>query len=237
MARRDAASQLTERDIAVVRWVGLFGVASLGALAQRFWPAGQLETAMDRLRQLVKAGFLERHVCDVRSSGERVFTLTAEGRALLEPSMREHASVGLPAVAELRQQLVSQDAYLRLEALAHRQGGEMVEWQPERQLRAEILRRRSKLKRQAASAAAASLPPGMEIPDARAVVISAQGRQEILYIEIDGAYYGKMLQQKAKRLARLAGEGHSIIWVCTPARVQQVQAAVAAYPGIAVLCV
>lgn len=231
MARRNPVGRLTERDREILRWTGQGGVATLDQLARRFWLGAQTQTTMDRLRQLVKAGYIEVHFCDARCSGEQVFTLTEKGASLLEPALRKHLCTGLPPVAEIKQQLLAQDAYLKLVELTHEESSELVEWHPERQLRAGALRRYAKLRR-------GTLPlMSIEIPDAKAVVITRHGERETLYIEIDGAYYGKMLQHKASYLASLAGPGCRVIWVCTSDRVRQVQAVVAQYPSIEVLCV
>lgn len=228
MVRRGPASQLTVRDRDILYWVGSGGIASLEQLARRFWPAKRIVTAHDRLRQLVKSGYLEMHVCDARSPGERVFSLTQAGAQQLAPELQRHLYIGLPSIAELRQQLLAQEAYLKLDAQAREQGGQLVDWQSERQLRAEVLRTQRLLKHSGQPVFQA------EIPDARAVIAFPHKQHEVLYIEMDGAYYGKILCQKA---ISFAASGQKVIWVCTEARVKYVQEAVANYPNIEALCV
>lgn len=227
MARRNAVGRLTERDREILRWTGQGGVATLDQIARRFWRGAQTQTTMDRLRQLVKGGYLATHLCDSRCPGgreQRVFTLTQQGTMQFSPPERQHFYVGPPPPAEIRQQILAQEAYLRLETQAREQGAQLVGWKSERALRAELLR-----------------PVGrgeallqVDIPDAEVVILTANGEHQILYVEVDGAYYGKMLWQKANGLAKA---GHPVVWVCTLARANYIRRAVAEYPNIQVLSV
>lgn len=235
MARRSAVGWPTDRDRNILQWVGQGGVATLDQLARRFWPSKGVDAALNRLRQLVKAGYLETHVCDswcpggTERRGERVFALTQQGFMQFNPSERQHFYVGLPPPAEIGQQILAQEAYLRLEMQAREQGAQLVGWKSERALRAELLRSHHHM-----------LRPGArgedllqrDIPDAEVVILTASGERQILYVEVDGAYYGKMLWQKAGGLAK---SGHPVIWVCTLSRADYIRKAVAEYPNIQVL--
>lgn len=239
MARRNPVGRLTERDLEVLRWVGQGGVASLGQIACRFWPGKRAQTALDRVRQLVKAGYLEIHVYDAGgtwgignednerdANNERVFTLTEGGSLLFSPSERQLFYIDLPSLAEVRQQILAQEAYIRLEAQLSEQGAELVGWKSERVIRAGTLTLYRRDRQQMHT------PMQLDIPDAEATVRMAGGELQILCIEVDGAYYGKMLCQKA---ASLAKAGHPVIWVCTQARACCVQQAIAEYPNIQLL--
>jgi hypothetical protein len=228
MARRNAAGYLTRRDLHILHWVGLGGLASLDQLARRFWPSMQASAALDRLRQLVKGGYLAMHRCDEWTAGERVFCLTKRGAQQFEPWVREQLYCGLPPAGEIKQQLLAQEAYLRLEAQVHIEGGRIVEWLPERRLRASLMSARYRAKQSGARLSQVS------IPDAQVEIVSAKGERQLFYVEIDGAYYGRMLRQKAYALQE---SGHRVVWVCTKGRAGYIGRAVAPYRNIEVLCV
>ncbi len=228
---------MTARDRNILFWTGQAGIASLDQLARHFWAGKSKHTALDRLRQLVRAGYLEMHVCDVRIPGETVYTLSEKGYMQFGYAYRERLHIGLPAPAEIKQQLLAQEAYLMLEAQVSQQGGKLVEWKSERELRAEFRRAQVTVRhnrvRLSPSSPELMMSP-VEIPDAQLVISTARGEHEILDIEIDGSYYGNMLWEKAARLGR---SEHRIIWICTEQRAEYVQAAVANYPNITVLVV
>lgn len=228
MRSRALAKQLTPRDTELILWIGRAGVASLDQVARRFWAGRSLQTAEGRLRRLVRAGYLERHSCNIRRVGEPVFCLTEQGYREFGTAYRERLQVGLPTHLEMKQQLMAQDAYLLLDAQIQREGSRLVEWRSERELRAEFRRRNAATRRKG------ELWSPLDIPDAQATVITGQGQEELLYIEIDGAYYGKMLCEKAKCLA---GSGHRVVWVCTQERAPYVEKALACYPNIQVLLI
>lgn len=225
------AKQLTPRDIDILLWIGRAGIGSLDQVAKRFWAGRSRQTAAGRMRWLVKAGYLEMHSCNVRTQGELVFCITEQGYRKFGSSQRERLQVGLPTPAEIKQQLMAQDTFLVLETQIRRAGGRLVEWQSERELRAEL--RRDRAKAQQPQHPRRALSP-LDIPDARVIITTSQGDVEILYVEIDGAYYGKMLCEKAKCLAK---RGQQIVWICTQERAGYVEKAVAGYPNIQVLII
>ncbi len=222
------AKQLTPRDTAILQWVGQAGIASLDQVARRFWSGRSLQTGLRRMRRLVRAGYLEMHFCNVRRPGEVVFCMAEWGYRQFSSAQRERLQVGLPAPAEIAQQLLAQDAYIEIEAQVRREGGRLVGWRSERELRAEFVRSRSNPQQRERALST------MSIPDAQAMIITAHGEMEIIDIEVDGAYYGKMFWQKAKRLSE---SGHQVVWVCTQARASYVQKAVTDYPNIRILLV
>lgn len=225
---------MTVRDRNILFWTGQAGIASLDQLARRFWAGKSEQTALDRLRQLVRAGYLEMHVCDVRRPGETVYTLSEKGYMQFGYAYRERLHIGLPVQAEIKQQLLAQEAYLKLDAQVRQEGGKLVEWKSERELRAESRRAQITARHNRVRLSPSPLMSSMEIPDAQVVISTARGDNEILDIEIGGSYYGNMLWEKATRLGR---SERQIIWVCTQQRAEYVQTAVASYPNILVLVV
>ena len=136
--------------------------------------------------------------------------------------------MGLPSLAEIRQQLMAQDVRTVIEREIHESGGQVVEWQYERHLRAELRRKLARARGRVRE----QMP--VDIPDARATICTATGSVELLDIEVDGAYYGKMLCQKAKCLSK---SGRQVVWVCSAERAGYLQEALAGYPNIRVLAV
>jgi hypothetical protein len=223
MARRRAARHLTPRDRQILGWVGQAGLASLDQLARFGWAGRCLRTAQDRLTQLVKAGYLQVTTCDARQPGERVYTLTRQGRLQFPAAERERLQVGLPPPQERQQQLLAQDAYLRLATEAAAAGGALIYWRTERELRGAFRRAQQQ------AARAGQPPPTGEIPDGQAVFTTATGQIEEIDVEIDGQYYGRMLHTKA---ARFGQGGRPTLWVCTAARARAVTRATQDYPNI-----
>lgn len=229
MARRYAAKQLTKRDLRLLSWIGQAGIAALDQLQRHFWAGRHVQTAQDRLAQLVKMGYLHRTLCDIRrAEGEWIYSLTHQGRQQFAPQERAQLRVGQPGPGELAQQLLAQEVYLHLAEEARAQGGELVAWRAERDLRGAFHRLARQAERQHGA------PPAWEIPDAQAVIVTADGSTQEVDIEIDGQYYGKMLRQKA---VRFGTGGRPTLWVCVPAREPVVRRATQPYANIRVLVV
>ncbi len=228
MARRQAAGLLTDRDYALLRWVGQAGIAAEEQLQRRFWAERSLETTQDRLAQLVKAGYLKQTTCDARGYEEVVYALTRRGRQQFAAAEREPLQVGLPPLKARYQQLLAQEAYLCIEAEAHAAGGTLHQWRGERELRRDFVRAQH-----AAIRSRQPLPTG-EIADGQVVLVGADGLLEEIDVEIDGQYYGQMLRDKA---ARFGAGGRPTLWVCQANRVRTVGAAIAPYSNIRLLIV
>lgn len=208
----------TKRDLEILRFIGKAGIASLGQLHQRFWPAAQETAASSRLRRLETAGWITGHWIDARKPGEHLFTITLKGASenFTRPE-KARFMIGLPLKSELKHLLYAQDARLLLErALAAHHGLILVEWQNERELRAEQTGTRG-------------VRP--VIPDARATFVNRTGDKRVVFdIEIDtGEYFGKMLALKldayVKEINRL------IIWATLPGRVKRLEAEIKARQG------
>ncbi len=228
MARRDAARQLTARDHAILHWIGQAGIASADQVARFAWAGRHLETAQNRLRRLVNAGYLQQATSDAQQPGGLVYSLTRQGWILFPRQERERLRIGPPLPYERTQQFLSQEAYLRLAAEAQIAGGTLVVWRSERELRSDMGARGQ------VAARVEQHPTVDEIPDGQAVIANADGTTTKLDVEIDGQYYGRMLRQKA---AHYGQGGHPTIWVCTANRAPIVQRATRAYPNIRVLVV
>jgi DNA-binding PadR family transcriptional regulator len=228
MARRQAARRLTDRDYAILRWIGQAGIAAEEQLQRRFWTGRSRETAQGRLTQLVKAGYLEQTTCDARGQEEVVYALTRQGHRQFAVAERALLQVGLPPLKARQQQLLAQEAYIRLDAEARAAGGRVHEWRSERVLRSEFRRA------QQAAIRWGQPPPTWEIADGQVVIVTADGLIQEIDIEIDGQYYGRMLRSKA---ARFGAGGRPTLWVCTANRVHAVSAAIEPYSNIRILAV
>jgi DNA-binding PadR family transcriptional regulator len=217
---------LTERDRALIAFVGRAGIASLDQLHQRHWAGASRQTCRDRLGRLERAGLLEAYYTNAWRPGERVYTVTQAGRAALSPSLRARTRVGRCPRAEHKQQLLAQEYRLRLEAQLARQGARLVDWWDERELRCESAR---------AGFQRGGAPGCYEVrgcADARASVEYEDGRREIWDIEIDGAYYGARL---ARKMRVLAAEERAVVYLCEGVRAPIIRGAAAAYPTIQVV--
>ena len=108
-------------------------------------------------------------------------------------------------------------------------GGTWGDWRGEREIRSAFRHAQN-------VATAGGLPaPRWEIADAQAVWTDAAGQPHVLDVEIDGQYYGQMLQ---KKLARFGRSGRPTLWICDSARrAANVTRAAAAWPTIRVLLV
>jgi hypothetical protein len=204
----------TERDLAILSFTGKAGIVSLGQLHHRFWPEALESTARSRLKLLERAGWITGHRLDARQPGEHVFTITAKGaRENFTRPERDRFIIGLPLKSELKHLLYAQDARLLLKNALAARGFILMEWQNEREIRAEQT----------------GIPCAkLGIPDARATFVNhSSGEQIVFDIEIDtGQYFGKMLALKidayVKQVERL------IIWATLPGRVKRLEAEIKA---------
>lgn len=164
------AKTVTERDLRLMRWIGTNGIASFKQLHNVFWTTAKERTCQERLIQLEKAGWIERHyVHTSRKRGEQVYTLTRQGaNQHFEAATRRRLMVGLPARAELKQQLTAQDTRIALERTLAAKGKRVVDWMNERELRSEA----AYSKRKAGSRTWGSLA---EVADARIFISGITG--------------------------------------------------------------
>lgn len=231
------AKKATERDFELMKWIGTNGVASFKQLLTVFWPEAKERTCQERLLQLEKAGWIERHYVDTsRKRGEQVYSLTKRGaQEHFESAERRLLMIGLPARSELKQQLTAQDTRIVLEQKLALQGRQLISWVNERQLRSEA----ALLKRTPGSKAWGGLA---DVPDGRIFVCNsaaiARGNEDNrnstgkadttsennavqqIEIEIDGQYYGQMLKGK---IATLVKSNRPTLWVTTLDRAVRIE--------------
>lgn len=208
------AKVVTERDFKIMRLLGTDGVSNLKTIHEKFWPQATVRTCRERLAQLEKAGWLESHYVDTRHfKNELVFTLTPKGaKQHFNEVERKFMITKLPAYNEVHQQLMAQRARFLLEGQLREQGLELAGWNNERKLRSQ-----ARLQQHPGSRAWGALGG---VADAQAVIVNpANGATNLLNIEVDGAYYGKVLHNK---IAGIASAGNSTIWVTTPDRVSRI---------------
>lgn len=266
-AGRTHARVLTERDRAVLLFVGTQEVTSLEQLARRFWPQARISTAQDRLTQLVRSEYLQARRCyasNAHKAGELVYSLTRKAVPLFPIAEQARLHVGLPPANDMKHRLMANEVRLLLEEQLYADGGRLIGWHSERELRADCGREVARRVRAKASMPAAkdvstvnahaastgetggahgggggSFKPGivgrkqLDIADARAVIQNRDGAVQEIDIEIDGQYYGKMLEEKAASLGR---SSRPVLWACSsPGRVASVTRAVQGYPNITVM--
>jgi len=208
---------LTDRDREILKFIGQGGLASLGQLHLKFWLPAKERTAQARLGELIRAGYIASQQVHVREAGEQVFTLTRKGAAEFNDLERRSFIIGLPAHHELKQQLVGQDLRLAIEKELAERGLKLTDWQNERQLRSNQRRQEEHTRKAKGWVKAIN---SEDIPDARAIIQSAEGVSGELDIEIDGQYFGKMLSEKIKSLAK---SGRPMLWATSATRVGRIQ--------------
>jgi Replication-relaxation len=196
---------LTERDKAVLRWIGANGVATTAQLTAKFWSNSNETNCLNRLRMMIKAGWLSSHYVDFdrQLRGLRVFCLTRAG-AKQHFSAAEIATmmIGLPPRSTLKQQILAQQARLEIEKQLALQGYTLIEWQNESNLRSKFCNKKPFSQFNSLNTA--------NITDAQIVVKDKKGNFNSLQIEIDGSYSRAMI---ARKLDEHCANGISIIWV------------------------
>jgi Replication-relaxation len=202
------AKILTERDYALMRFIGSGGVATLNQIQRKFWADAKERTCRERLLQLEKTGYLKTYFVDARIGGEQVFIITPQGAKQFSQMERKFFFTSLPAKHELKQQLIAQDVRLKLEQDLTAQGKKLTVWKNEHQLRSEVYH-----------ATGIKFGNSAGIPDARAVIEDSKGKIEEIDIEVDGGYFGKMLNAK---LDALVHGGRAGIWVTTKGRANRI---------------
>jgi DNA-binding PadR family transcriptional regulator len=239
MAGYTKAKVVTERDQALMRFIGEGGVATLDQLHRRHWPNAQVQTARDRLSQLEKAGWIKSQPVSAGGRGNEIaFTITKKGAALFPKSEAERFYIGLPSQGELKQQLTGQDARIQLERQLAERGERLLYWKNEREIRSEFYREQAAYNKKygyAHNKQHWGKPSIDDIADAQATIIDRDGNEHTISIEIDGQYYGKMLDKKIAAFAKYGGGGSGSthnLWVTTSNRAGRVGAALSAHSHI-----
>jgi len=96
------------------------------------------------------------------------------------------------------------EAISKLEEIAIAEGGRLVYMRSERELRALQSQGRKGLEQDQVS-----------VPDAQAVIRTADGALREINVEIDGKYHGRMLSEK---IGRLNKNKQATVWCATPER-------------------
>jgi hypothetical protein len=206
----------TERDLMVLRDIGQNGIAPFAYIKAHYWPDQQGRTCRERLTRMERAGWITKEYVSLRRPGELTFSLTRLGAGHFTLPERQRFMIGPLARHEIRQQLDALDARVVLVNQYEAQGFRLLDWKNERELRSY----------QTSTA-------GEEIADCQATFVNDSTAQVVeLDIEIDGQYYGQMLQ---KKIGVLAATGRPSIWATSAARADRIRQAVAEYSNISVL--
>ena len=225
---RNRIGGLTDRDLAILRWIGFGGIASLEQLAVRFWQSSnQITTAKARLARLEGAGLLRRAWCHKRGKPELVYTLTARGVKELPPIVQDRVRPGWPPSGEIVQQLMANDAQALIERELQPKGARIIEWRTARELRAEYGKEVARANYEGRNL------PHTEIADAQIEIQAKDGSKTIVDIELDGQYFGRMLEEKMKGFGKQ--KSRRVWWVCTAARSNIISAAALPYRNIRVV--
>lgn len=216
----------TERDIEIMRLAGNNGIIGFKQIKREFFELASDKTARERLSQLEKAGWIANFRSDARERGELVFKLTDEGRKLFSKVERDLFMTARPT--EYKQQLNAIDARYQLKQQLDERGAKLIDWKNEHQLKSEY----GHLKH------VEGVPQWqldrLEIADARATVEEADGQQVEIDIEIDGAYYGKQLDEK---IGKMANGSRPALWVTTPNRAERIANEIAPHANLGLMVI
>ena len=206
----------TDRDLAVLRDIGQNGIATFAYIKAYYWPDQLGWTCRERLTQMERAGWITKEYISLRKPGELTFSLTQLGAEHFTRPESQRFMIGPLARHEIRQQLDALEARVALTKQYDALGFRLLDWKNERELRS----------RQTSTA-------GTEIADCLASFVNDSTGQVVeLDIEIDGQYFGKMLE---KKIAVLAATGRPSVWATSAGRAGRIRQAVAAFPNISVL--
>lgn len=162
---------------------------NLEAIHRNFWKDVRIETALARIDQLARAGYLERENTDIRGRQETVYFLGRKALAEFSETERKAFYRKAPTSTEIKHVLLMGDVLDKFKS-------RVVGFTNEHQLKA----------RKALSTNARDL----EVPDGYVRLESAAGQTFSFYIEIDGAYHGARLKQK---VAELGKANAPVVWV------------------------
>ena len=206
----------TERDREIMWLAGTNGIIGFGQIKNQFFNLATDKTARARLSQLEKSGWLESFRTDARTRGELVFKLTEMGEKLF--SRAERVRFMTARAQEYKQQLAAIDARFKLANQLEARGARLIDWKNEHELKSEYARLKH----------VENVPQWqldrLEMADARAIIQEGNGQEVEIDVEIDGAYYGKQLQEKVEKMGR--GE-RPTLWVTTPDRAAKISGAIA----------
>lgn len=211
------AKDATERDLEIMLMAGMDGLASFRTIKKEYFELASDKTARARLTQLEKAGWIQSGRTDARQRGELVFFLTDEGRKFFTPAERQSFMQARPS--EYKQQLMLQEARLRLKQQVEYDGGKLLSWKNEHQIKSEWSK---------AEMAGQQYGAVDELPDAEAIIELGDGSTYQIGIEADGSYYGKRLSSKCERFGA-GGENYPVIWVAAANRATKISNAIAGY--------
>lgn len=215
----------TERDRALFAHLGGRGVASLVQLHARFWPHATIQTCRDRLKLLVAGGYLHTMTTTARGASEPIFWIERKAALLFSDTVRSGFLTGQPAAAEIAHLLRTADV---LDALERRH--QLVRFTHEHGLKSQRARGEHAARHEHRQhAQQGSRGAHGQVADA-AVTLAQDGREMELFIEIDGAYYGKRL---ASKIRALAASTRPVLWVVySDRRLATIQRLTAAYPSL-----
>ena len=223
MARKNGIDVvLHERDREIFRFVGEHETATFDQIRQKFWPGSTSpKTARDRLTLVYMEGFIMRYPYIFSPTGRSIrrYSITRRAATLLEGVTTARLYVGKLIDREVEAALKGVAARLELE----RRGYDVVGWISEREL--------GRAQHRAIEAARMNgrLAMADAVSDGQALIRDGEtGAIRAIDVEIDGQYWGRMLDEKVAAFA-----DRPVFWVCPASRVVRVTAA--ATPNITVI--
>ena len=126
---------IMERDLEVLKFIGNGGIASESQIHAKYWSGAKEQTCRERLEKLKKAGLLKSEITNVRDlKGERIFSLQPEAYKLFSRAIQDRFFNKITN-SEKKQQLLAQEALLKLEQEWAEQGKVLMDWKHEREIK------------------------------------------------------------------------------------------------------
>jgi len=117
-----------ERDLEVLKFIGKGGLASESQIHTKYWSGAKEQTCRERLEKLQKAGLLKSQIITTRNpKGELIFTLEPAAYKLFSRAIQDRFFNNVTN-SEVKQQLLAQEALIKLEQVWAKQGKVIVNW-------------------------------------------------------------------------------------------------------------
>jgi len=132
---KKAALVITDRDLEVLKFIGKGGLASVSQIQSKYWTGAKEQTCRERLEKLQKAGLLNSQLITTRNpKGELIFTLQPAAYKLFSRAIQDRFFNNVTN-SEMMQQLLAQEALLKLEKEWAEQGKVLMDWKHEREIK------------------------------------------------------------------------------------------------------
>jgi DNA-binding PadR family transcriptional regulator len=199
--------KIMERDLEVLKFIGKGGIASLSQIHTRFWSGAKESTCYQRLHVLKKAGLVRSEMATDHLGKDTLVLLLQ------------------PAAYNLFGRAIQDRFFTNIT------GKSIENWTTEREIKRELAKKQYQNKGKSKSVKTSQV----EVADAQALIRDdISGELYEVEVELDGFYYGKMLQGK---IDRFAASKKPTIWVTTPDRAEMIASKISNHSNITLFVV